>query len=150
MHGNMYEDRGEMISTFIVCFALSSSVSGYTSGSFYRLYLLYTLFMIYADNFFSEYRQYFTSARVESTSQWQLTMITTILLFPLIVCVMIFMINCVAIYYDTLSAIPLSVIIKMIAIWLFVSLPLSIVGTVVGRHWMGKYEPPCRVNSIPR
>ena len=39
LHGNMYEDRGEMVSTFIVCFALSSAIGGYASGSFYRLWL---------------------------------------------------------------------------------------------------------------
>jgi hypothetical protein len=32
----MYEDRGEMISTFIISFALSSAVAGYASGSYYR------------------------------------------------------------------------------------------------------------------
>lgn len=36
LHGNMYEDRGEMISTFIICFSLSASIAGYVSGSFYR------------------------------------------------------------------------------------------------------------------
>ena len=36
LHGNMYEDRGEMVSTFIVCFALSSAVGGYCSGSYYK------------------------------------------------------------------------------------------------------------------
>ncbi len=36
LHGNMYEDRGEMVSTFIVCFALSSAIAGYSSGSYYR------------------------------------------------------------------------------------------------------------------
>lgn len=36
LHGNMYEDRGEMVSTFIVCFALSSAIAGYVSGSYYR------------------------------------------------------------------------------------------------------------------
>ena len=36
LHGNMYEDRGEMVSTFIVCFALSSAVGGYASGSYYK------------------------------------------------------------------------------------------------------------------
>ena len=36
LHGNMYEDRGEMVSTFIVCYALSSAVGGHVSGSFYR------------------------------------------------------------------------------------------------------------------
>ena len=36
IHGYMYEDRGEMVSTFIVCFALSSTFAGYSAGSFYK------------------------------------------------------------------------------------------------------------------
>ena len=35
------------------------------------------------------------------------------------------------------------------AIWLFVSLPLVVAGTMLGRH-TGKADFPCRVNSIPR
>lgn len=130
IHGNMYEDRGEMISTFIVCFALSSSVAGYASGSYYK--------------------QFFTSSRSESTSHWQDAMMCTMLLLPGLVVVVMIVLNTVAIYYDTLSAIPLAVILKMAAIWVFVSVPLTIGGTILGRHWMGKYESPCRVNSIPR
>lgn len=41
LHGHMYEDRGEMVSTIIVCYAFSSAVAGYTSGGFYK----------YCDNF---------------------------------------------------------------------------------------------------
>lgn len=130
LHGNMYEDRGEMVSTFIVCFALSSIVAGYSSGSYYR--------------------KYFPTARAEINSQWQKTMIFTILLFPSIVMVVTAFLNCIAVYYDTISAIPFSVIVKMIAIWAFVALPLAVAGTIFGRNWMNKYEPPCRVNSIPR
>jgi transmembrane 9 superfamily member 3 len=130
LHGNMYEDRGEMISTFIICFALSSAVAGYASGSYYR--------------------RFFPTARQEQNSQWQKTMVYTIVLFPSIVVSIIAVLNSIAIGYDTISAIPASVIIKMVAIWAFVALPLAVVGTIFGRHWMGKYEPPCRVNSIPR
>ncbi len=36
MHGYVYEDRGKLASAFIVCFALSSAVSGYASGSYYK------------------------------------------------------------------------------------------------------------------
>ena len=36
VHGYMYEDRGKVMTTVIVCFALSSTVSGFSSGSFYR------------------------------------------------------------------------------------------------------------------
>jgi hypothetical protein len=95
-------------------------------------------------------RRFFPSARAELNSNWQKTMVYTIALFPSIVVVIISVLNSIAIYYDTISAIPASVIIKMVAIWAFVALPLAVVGTIFGRHWNGKYDPPCRVNSIPR
>ena len=129
-HGYMYEDRGELVSTFIVLFALSSSIAGYASGSFYR--------------------KYFPTPKSEQNSEWQKAMICTILLFPMLVVGVIFLLNSVAIYYDTISAIPFGVIMKMIAIWLFVALPLSVVGTLFGRNISGKYDAPCRVNSLPR
>jgi len=130
LHGNMYEDRGEMVSTVIVCFALSSALAGYSSGSFYR--------------------QYFPTAREEKSSQWQKTMVSTIILYPSIICLVGLALNTVAVHYETLGALPITVILKMVAIWLFVALPLSVVGTIFGRHWGGKHDAPCRVNNIPR
>ena len=38
---------------------------------------------------------------------------------------------------------------KIFAIWLFVSLPLVVGGTLFGRHLGGKNDFPCRVNTIP-
>ena len=130
IHGNMYEDRGEMVSTAIVCFALSSAFAGYASGSFYR--------------------QYFPTARSESNSQWQKAMLCTTLLFPSVIVLVVSALNMIAVHYDTISALPISVILKMAAIWLFVALPLSVTGTIFGRHTAGKYDPPCRVNAISR
>lgn len=130
MHGYVYEDRGKLASAFIVCFALSSAVSGYASGSYYK--------------------QYFTSPRAEQASQWQKTMVLSILLFPGIVVAVTAGLNTIAIYYDTVNAIPALIIVKMVGIWLFVALPLAVVGTIFGRHLVGKVDIPCRVNSIPR
>lgn len=130
MHGNMYEDRGEMVSTIIVCYALSSIAAGYVSGSYYR--------------------QFFPTSRSEASSQWQKVMLITIALFPILVGVINIILNWISLYYSSLNAIPLSVAFKMIAIWGFVALPLAVVGTILGRHLSSKYEPPCRVNSIPR
>lgn len=56
----------------------------------------------------------------------------------------------IAEYYDTTNALHLSTIFKMFAIWLFVSFPLTVVGTMFGRHWGGKSDFPCRVNSMAR
>lgn len=132
LHGEVYEERGELIHTFIVCYALSSSVAGYASGSFYK--------------------QYFTSrvGKEEGSSQWQQTMLLTLLLVPSLVMVVVFMLNCVALYYETSNTIPVSVTLKLLAIWIFVSLPLIVVGTLFGRHIGGKNDFPCRVNAIPR
>lgn len=130
LHGNMYEDRGEMVSTFIVCFALSSTIGGYTSGSFYK--------------------KYFTTPRAESKSQWQKAMVCTMLLFPIIVSSITGVLNLIATYYDTIGAIPVYVLVKIAAFWVFVCVPLFVLGTIFGRHWMGKNDSPCRVNSIPR
>ena len=77
-------------------------------------------------------------------------MICTILIFPSLVVLITGVLNIIAIYYDTISAIPALVLAKMVAIWIFVSLPLSVAGTIFGRHWSGRNEPPCRVNSVPR
>ena len=85
VHGYIYEDRGELVSTFIVCFALSSAVAGYSSGSFYR--------------------SYFTTPRAEQNSNWQKTMVCTFVLFPAIVIIVISVLNTIAVYYDTISAI---------------------------------------------
>ena len=164
-HGYMYEDRGEMASTFIVCFALSSAVAGFTSGSFYRYHAANMSCLCYFGYVFFNsqvlphhihhhpyplHRQYFASARAEQNSQWQKAMFCTCLFFPSIVVAVVAMLNNIAIYYDTVSAIPAMVIVKMVAVWLFVSLPLTVVGTIFGRHFCGKPDIPCRVNSIPR
>jgi hypothetical protein len=78
-------------------------------------------------------------------------MLCTCLFFPTIVVGIVALLNSIAIYYDTVSAIPALVIVKMVAVWLFVSLPLTVIGTIFGRHFSsGKAELPCRVNSIPR
>ena len=78
-------------------------------------------------------------------------MMTTILLFPAVVTVVVLALNFVAFFYDTLGAIPIHVIFKVGAIWALVSVPLSIAGTILGRHSFSKQQAfPCRVNAIPR
>lgn len=130
LHGAMYEDRGELVSTSIVCYAMSAALAGYVSGSYYK--------------------QFFATTRSEAASNWQHAMFLTIALFPSIVVAMCFVLNVIAHSYDTLSAIPFSIALKMAAIWAFVAVPLAVAGTMVGRHWGSRYEPPCRVNAIPR
>ncbi len=38
----------------------------------------------------------------------------------------------------------------MVAIWIFVVLPLTLVGAVLGRNLAGTMEVPCRIHPVPR
>ncbi|CAM9191005.1 unnamed protein product [Ectocarpus sp. 8 AP-2014] len=130
LHGDVYEERGEMVTTFIVCYALTSLVSGYMSGSYYR--------------------QFFTTPRAEQSSQWQRTMMLSVVMVPSVLFPVVFLLNLVAMHYNTVNTIPFMAVLKMALIWAFVSFPLCVAGSMFGRHWGGKGNFPCRVNSIPR
>merc|ERR1712085_141856 len=60
--------------------------------------------------------------------------------------------NFVSLMYGTINSIPFSVILKLFFLYLFVSVPLCVVGTLLGRHSSKGTATsfPCRVNAIPR
>ena len=74
----------------------------------------------------------------------------TVVSFPAVVVFTLLSLNSIAMYYGTVNTIPFLVILKVFCIWTFVSVPLSVVGTLFGRHFGGRPDFPCRVNSIPR
>lgn len=130
-HGEVYEERGEVTHSFIVLYALTSAVAGYASGS--------------------HYRQYFnTPRREQQDSRWQQTMLLTVVLFPAFLLAVVAALNSVGMYYETTNVVPLTALLKVFGIWMFVSFPLAVVGTLFGRHWGGKNTFPCRVNTYPR
>ena len=130
VHGDVYESRGEVMTAAIVCYTLSSVVAGYFSGSYYK--------------------QFFATPRAEQGSRWQTAMFMTILMLPVTFGTILSALNAVALSYGTVNTLPVLVLIKVIAIWCFVSVPLTVLGTVFGRHWGGKASFPTRINSIPR
>lgn len=125
--GSLYVERGGVVTAFLVCYALSSIVAGYVSGGYYK--------------------QHFYP---KPAPEWKKTLLFTTCFFPLIVFGVVFCLNLISIYYDTLNTIPIAVMLKVVAIWVFISFPLNVVGTVLGRQWNGKPDFPCRVTALPR
>jgi transmembrane 9 superfamily protein 3 len=121
--GAAYEGRGTIITVFIVCYALTSFVSGYVSGGF--------------------------NAR-NSGKRWIKTMLLTAGLFPGACFGVAFFLNTVAIFYHSLAAVPFGTMVVIFFMWSFISFPLVLFGTVVGRNWNGVPDTPCRVKTIPR
>ncbi|KZV30902.1 transmembrane 9 superfamily member 1 [Dorcoceras hygrometricum] len=121
--GMLYIGRGAIATTFIVCYAFTSFISGYVSGGMYSRH---------------------------GGKNWIKSMILTASLFPFMCFGIGFILNTVAIFYGSLAAIPFGTMVVVFIIWAFISFPLALLGTVVGRNWSGAPNNPCRVKTIPR
>merc|ERR1711871_1754585 len=118
----MYAGRGAMINLIVLFYAIGSMVAGYKSGSMYA------------------------EGKGES---WKLVMMLTMFAFPAFLFGVSLVLNAVALSYSAVMAIHLPQILTIVGIWLVTSLPLTILGTILGRNWGGSSSPPCRVSPIP-
>ncbi|PKA46971.1 hypothetical protein AXF42_Ash011645 [Apostasia shenzhenica] len=121
--GMLYVGRGAIHTTFILCYAFTSFIAGYVSGGLYSR---------------------------NGGKSWIKSMILTASLFPFLCFAIGFALNTVAIFYRSLAAIPFGTMVVVFVIWAFISFPLALLGTVVGRNWSGAPNNPCRVKTIPR
>ena len=118
-----YSRRGSLLSTAIFVYAATSPVNGYFGGSLY--------------------------ARMGG-KVWIRQMLVSAFLLPSLVCGTAFFINFIAIYYHASRAIPFGTMVAVACICFFVILPLTLVGTVLGRNLSGTPDFPCRINAVPR
>jgi transmembrane 9 superfamily protein 3 len=69
------------------------------------------------------------------------------------VCGTALILNTIAVAYGSLAAVPFLYIVAVVLIWALVSLPLSVLGTILGRRAAaaagGAGANPCRVKRIP-
>lgn len=121
--GDLYMGRGSIMSTIIFVYAATSPVNGFFGGALY--------------------------SRLGGKS-WIRQMIVSASFIPGLVCGSTFLINFVAMYYKASRAIPFGTMVAIAAICLFVILPLTLVGTVLGRNLFGQPNNPCRVNPVAR
>jgi len=121
--GSYYDTRGAVLTSFIVIYSLTSFASGYFSGSLYLKY---------------------------KGQNWIRTMLLSATLFPGVIFIVAFGMNSLALAYSTLAAIPVGTIFSVFAMWALITVPLTFIGTIVGRNVAGKADFPCRVNQISR
>ncbi|XP_071106491.1 transmembrane 9 superfamily member 3-like [Haliotis cracherodii] len=121
--GELYTERGSLLSTAIFVYAATAPVNGYCGGGLY--------------------------ARMGG-KVWIKQMLMSAFLLPSLVCGTAFFINFIAIYYHASRAIPFGTMVAVSCICIFVILPLTLVGTVLGRNLAGQPNYPCRINAVPR
>lgn len=120
---HIYTERGTLLSTAIFLYAATSPVNGYFGGALYSRF---------------------------GGKEWIKQMVAGGALFPSLVCGSAFIVNLVAISYHASRAIPFLTMVSVVCICLFVILPLTLVGTILGRNISGQPDHPCRVNTVPR
>jgi transmembrane 9 superfamily protein 3 len=126
--GSLYIDRGAVTKSVVLGYALTSAVAGFVSGKHYR------------SHFFPE-----------PSPQWIKVMLLTATLFPGAVFGTILALNLVAVAYQTTNALSFLTILKVFVLWAFLSLPLTVGGTILGRRFTtDKQQLPKRVNQISR
>jgi transmembrane 9 superfamily protein 3 len=125
--GSLYRQPGGIVSVGLTCYALSALANGYASGRFYHQFFYPRI-----------------------SKDWIRAMVLSSALLPTVIFVSIFFINALAIAYGTTYAIPFVTIVQVILVWFFVSCPLAVLGTILGRHGAAKVGFPCRVNKFPR
>ncbi|CAF2942030.1 unnamed protein product [Rotaria sp. Silwood2] len=120
---DLYTERGLLFSTAIFLYAAASVVNGYAGGSLY--------------------------ARMKG-QLWIKQLLVGAFLVPAIICGVAFLVNFISIYYGSSRSIPFTVMLSVTAICLFIILPLTAIGTVLGRNISGVPNDPCRTNAVPR
>eukprot|EP00823_Brevimastigomonas_motovehiculus_P008249 TRINITY_DN7529_c0_g1_i1.p1 TRINITY_DN7529_c0_g1~~TRINITY_DN7529_c0_g1_i1.p1 ORF type:complete len:599 (-),score=94.51 TRINITY_DN7529_c0_g1_i1:130-1926(-) len=123
MIADIHGERGVVTTFIVVLYCLTAPIAGYVSGSYYKRC---------------------------GEKDWKECMLATATLFPMTCFSIAFMLNCVAVYYDSLIAIPFSAMVSVVAIFLLVSCPLVLVGTLMGRSNTQELDFPCRVNQFKR
>ncbi|XP_076914066.1 transmembrane 9 superfamily member 4-like [Bidens hawaiensis] len=114
---------GVFISALAIIYALTSAVSGYTSTLVYY--------------------------QLEGTRLIKNGLLTGGLYFgPSFLTFIVN--NTVAVLYGSTAAMPLGEIIKFTLLWLFLALPLLILGSVIGKNSVSDFQAPCRTTKCPK
>ncbi|XP_076348174.1 transmembrane 9 superfamily member 1-like [Tachypleus tridentatus] len=58
--------------------------------------------------------------------------------------------NSIAWAYNSTQALPYTTIILLLAIWIFVGYPLTVLGAIFGKNLSGSFDASCRTKNFPR
>ncbi|CAD7962182.1 unnamed protein product [Amoebophrya sp. A120] len=121
-----------VISSMAFFYVCSAVVAGYVSGSLYQ---------------------------VLNGERWTLNILLTSLMFALPCFVIWSVLNTIAIFYSSTVAVPFATIVLLLFVWICVTIPLTVVGGVLGRQVVIKkyFETseiasyfPCKTNKLER
>ncbi|KAL4351486.1 hypothetical protein GQ457_06G026330 [Hibiscus cannabinus] len=116
-------NRGVLLTTLVVIYALTSGIAGYTAASFY--------------------------CQLEGTN-WVRNLLLTGSLFCGPLFGTFCFLNTIAIAYKATAALPFGTIVVIFLIWALLSTPLLVLGGIAGKNSKAEFEAPCHTTKCPR
>ncbi|BFZ21599.1 hypothetical protein BsWGS_24638 [Bradybaena similaris] len=115
--------HGAINAAAVVLYAFTSSISGYVAANMYK--------KMGGDSWV-----------------WNINLTSALFAAPLFLVWAV--INSVAWAYGTTRALPATTVILLMALWLFVGYPLTVLGGIFGKNYAGSFDAPCRTKNIAR
>lgn len=115
--------RGTIYTTAVVCYAATAGVAGFSSGYLYKQM---------------------------GGGAWIRNALMTVFVFCGPAVMIWFYLNSIAVIYNSTRALPLWTIASILALWAIVTIPLTIMGAIVGKNQSRPYDAPGRTSKIPR
>ena len=116
-------NRGAILATAVVLYALSTFISGYYSVQLYS--------QMGGEN-------------------WVRMVLITAGAFSVPFVSMFSYLNTVAIAYNSTAALPFGTIVIIILMWLIIGFPLTVLGGIMGKDSKAEFYTPCRTTKYPR
>ncbi|PAA71136.1 hypothetical protein BOX15_Mlig000875g4 [Macrostomum lignano] len=140
MSVDMNGERAGLVSAAIFLYSASSPIGGFVGAALYsRFYLASTATSSSSNN------------GQAASPRWIRQGVAQALLPPSLICGVAFPVNLVAVGYHSSRSLTPSQGLSVLAIVTFALLPLSLIGTLLGRNLCGRPSKlPCRLNAVPR
>jgi transmembrane 9 superfamily protein 1 len=113
----------QMYTSLIIVYALTTSISGYVSGNYYKQF---------------------------GGERWVNNVLLTVVLFAAPIFVIWAIQNTIAITYESSAAFQFKTIAGLLALYFLVSFPLQLIGAITAKNFGKPFDAPCRTKKVPR
>ncbi|CAM9224985.1 unnamed protein product [Scytosiphon promiscuus] len=115
--------RGSILTCILVLYSLTAWVSGLMSARLYRQL---------------------------GGRKWVWNAVTSSLVFPLPLLGVFSVVNTIAISQQSTAALPFYPVMVIVAMFVLIVFPMTVVGAIIGRNTTSDFQAPCRTTRVPR
>ncbi|XP_057479703.1 transmembrane 9 superfamily member 5-like [Actinidia eriantha] len=115
--------RGALCTSLVVIYTLTSTISGYSTASFYNQFV---------------------------ETGWERSVLLAGVLYVGPLFLILFMLNTIAIFYGATAALPFGTVAVILFVLAVVSFPLLAFGGIIGHRFRSKFQAPSTIKRLPR